>query len=35
MAALLVKKLKNILKKLKLKVLETRFIGVAQIRWNP
>ena len=32
MAALLVKKLKNILKKLKLKVLETRFIGVAQIR---
>ena len=32
MAALLVKKLKNILKKLKLKVLETRFIGVAKIR---
>ena len=35
MAALLVKKLKNILSKLKLKVLETRFIGVAQIRLNP
>ena len=32
MAALLVKKLKNILKKLKLKVLKTRFIGVAHIR---
>lgn len=35
MAALLVKKLKNILKKIKLKVLETRFIGMAQIRLNP
>lgn len=35
MAALLVKKLKNILKKLKLKVLETRFIGMAQIRLKP
>lgn len=35
MAVLLVEKLKNILKKLKLKVLETRFIGVAQIRLNP
>lgn len=35
MAALLVKKLKNILKKIKLKVPETRFIGMAQIRLNP
>ena len=35
MAALQVKKLKNILKKVKLKVLETRFIGMAQIRLNP
>lgn len=35
MAALLVKKLKNILKKIKLKVLETRFIDMAQIRLNP